>query len=270
MMSTVRGLKTVAIVALGVGLVGGPVGAARASEWSDTYVGYRYGTEYREPFNSQKITKNIVSLTHASGYAYGSNFFNVDMLSSDHKDPASGGGGGAHELYTAYRTTFSLGKISGTPMKFGPIRDVGITGGFDYNAKDDQFSARVLKKLIGPTLSFDVPGFFDLSLLYYKEHNHNWFATGPGFGTAGCVAGATTVCEPDVNFKATWQLSGAWGIPFNAGVPAAFKGFLAYTGKKGTDGVGAQTKPETLIELAVMFDVGSAPESLPNLFFQYW
>src|SRR5258708_34553148 len=91
-----------------------------ASDWSDTYFGYRYGTKYREPYNPNDIAKEIFSLTHASGYKYGSNFFNVDMLKSNSADPASGGnGGGAQEVYVIYRTTLSGSAVSGTPLKYG-------------------------------------------------------------------------------------------------------------------------------------------------------
>jgi hypothetical protein len=32
--------------------------SALAADWSDTYIGYRYGTDYREPFNPNDIHKN--------------------------------------------------------------------------------------------------------------------------------------------------------------------------------------------------------------------
>ena len=49
-------------------------------EWMDNSLSYRYGTQFREPFNSQDITKNIVNFTHADGYKYGTNFLSVDYL----------------------------------------------------------------------------------------------------------------------------------------------------------------------------------------------
>src|ERR1700740_1057869 len=53
-----------------------------AADWSDTYIGWRYGSSFREPFvnnasgGAQNITKNIFTLSHASGFKYGINFFN--------------------------------------------------------------------------------------------------------------------------------------------------------------------------------------------------
>src|SRR5947208_4152506 len=84
---------------------------AQAADWSDTSIGYRYGTRFAEPFNNSDITKNIVNLSHVSGYKYGKNFFNVDFLMSSDADPSSAGAAsGAHEAYVVYRHTLDLGK----------------------------------------------------------------------------------------------------------------------------------------------------------------
>ena len=255
---------------------------AAASIWSDTDIGYRYGTSYREPFNDKDITKNIISLTHASGYKYGSNFFNVDMLMSNEEDLSSCGtgqtvsgapctsSGGAHEVYVVYRTTLSGSAITGIPMKFGGIiRDVGLTGGFDFNAKDDQFSARVMKWAVGPKVSFDVPGFLDVAVVYRTESNHNWYAS-----YYGCAGSNDPDKCGDVNFNNTAALEVAWGIPFTFGLPMKFQGFGDYIGAKGPDGQGAGTKPETLIEAAVMLDIGSLVKQKETFYigagYQYW
>ena len=60
---------------------------ATAADWSDTAISWRHGSQFAEPFNDQDISKNIFALTHVSGYKYGVNFFNVDMLQSDKTDP---------------------------------------------------------------------------------------------------------------------------------------------------------------------------------------
>jgi hypothetical protein len=41
--------------------------AAQAADWSDTSIGFRYGTKYAEPFNPNDIKKGIVNFTHAAG-----------------------------------------------------------------------------------------------------------------------------------------------------------------------------------------------------------
>ncbi len=57
--------KTLKSAAVGAALLAAS-GAASAAEWSDTSIGYRYGTHFHEPFNPQNITKNIFFLTHVS------------------------------------------------------------------------------------------------------------------------------------------------------------------------------------------------------------
>ncbi len=79
-----------------------------AADWSSTSIGWRYGTRFSEPFNTRDIKKNIFNLTHASGYTYGSNFFNVDALFSDGADPKNANSTeGAQEVYIVYRHTAS-------------------------------------------------------------------------------------------------------------------------------------------------------------------
>ena len=68
-----RHLSFIAAAAL---LAGGLAAPAQAADWSDTSIGIRGGSKYAEPFNGKDITKTIVNLKHASGYKYGSNFFN--------------------------------------------------------------------------------------------------------------------------------------------------------------------------------------------------
>ena len=238
---------------------------AGAADWSDTYIGYRYGTKFAEPFNNEDITKNIVNLSHASGYKYGTNFFNVDLLMSNSKDPAncSGGtcSGSAQEAYVVYRNTVDASKF-GKEFKYGIMRSWGATGGFDWNAKTDAgYNSKKRMLVLGPTIMFDVPGFLNLSLLALWESNAPC-STFPG--SAGCVN--------RYYYKTHPALSAAWGIPIGAGF--SFEGYALYIGKKGKDEFGAETKPETNFDGQIMYDVGALMGS-KNTFkvgleYQYW
>ena len=124
-----------AIQVLTAGAVLAASTVAGAADWSDTSLGIRYGNKFAEPFGRNDISKTIYSLTHVSGYKYGTNFFNVDFLQSDNKDPQSAASNaGAQEAYMVYRHTFDIGKISGKDLKWGVIRGWGATLGFDWNA----------------------------------------------------------------------------------------------------------------------------------------
>lgn len=223
---------------------------ASAADWSDTSIGYRYGTQFAEPFNPKDIKKNIVNVTHASGNKYGSDYFNVDFLESDGTDSQ------AQEAYVLYRHTFDIGAISGTPIKFGPVRGAGITAGFDWNTKNDPgYASRKHMLVAGPTLMLDVPGFLNVSLLALWESN--------------MPKGVTSRYSYDTHA----MLNASWGIPLGHGF--SFEGYANYISSKGNDEFGNGTKPETNIDAQIMYDLSPSlsmkPGSLKAGFeYQYW
>ena len=230
-----------------------------AADWSDTFLGYRTSSQFREPGIDGTVKKDILQLGHASGWTLGSNFFNVDMLLSDRKDPAQNATSGAAEVYVVYRTALSLGKLTGTSLAFGPVRDISLTAGFDFNAKNNAFASKKRLWVAGPTFHAALPkGFLDLGLWACRERNYN--------GIVG----------KDVDFDATWMASLAWAIPFQAGsLGLEFKGYANHVGAKGTDGFGAETRPETLANLALMVDLGTLFGGKPGriqagLGYEYW
>lgn len=235
----------------------------QAATWSDTYLGYRYGTAFREPTNARDVEKHVLQFTHASGYSVGQNFLNVDVLQSDSADPANGSSNGATEFYLTYRHQVHLGKAFDKSLAFGPVKEVALTAGFDLNSKNTAFAPRKRLLVLGPTLKFDVPGFLDVSLLYGKEWNH-------------CGLGAPACPTSDISFDPQWMISAAWGIPFNAGsVPLKFQGFLNVNGEKGKDYAGVKTRTETLMRASLMVDVGQMAWGKKNTFlmgvgYEYW
>ncbi|WP_457425509.1 outer envelope protein [Roseateles sp. P5_E7] len=238
-------------------------GTASAADWSDTSIGYRYGTKFGEPFGTNDIHKSIVNLNHVSGYSYGSNFFNADLLLSDKKDPSSpNSGSGASEVYIVYRHTLDLSKVTDSKFAFGPVRGMGVTLGFDANVKVDAgYNSRKQMLVLGPTFMMDVPGFLNVSLLLLKESNapYNKFSS---------------TATPRFNYKTHMMLTAAWGIPLGK-LPLAFEGFANYIASKGTNEFGGSTGPEFNFDGQVMLDVGAATGATPNKFkvgleYQYW
>ena len=264
-------MNKLTLTALGiVALAALPLSAA---DWSDTSLGYRYGTQFQEPANPDSMAKNILNLTHVSGYSLGSNFFSVDMLNSSATDPSNNAQNnanfqkqGAHEVYVSYKHNLSLGKVFATKIDFGPVRGMDFSFGFDYAAKNTTFAPAVYKLMAGPTFNFKVPGFLNVSALYYKEKNHN------AFGGFRIPQGGTT----DVVFKGTYQIAAAWGIPVALGpVNTSVKGFATFTGAKGKDGSGVETKLETLFRGFWMFDISPVLGCKKNTWqigpgFEYW
>ena len=234
-----------------------------AADWSDTSISARYGSTFAEPYDNnadgsrKDITKGIIGLTHISGYKYGTNFFNVDLLASDHNDPAGGvaGSSGAREVYAVYRHMLDLGKVSGTELKFGIVRSIGATAGFDFNTKNDGYASKKQMLVVGPTLMLDVPGFANLSALVFRESN--------------APAGVSRYY-----YKTHGALELDWGIPIGS-LPLSFNGYALYIGAKGQNEFGGATKPETHLDMTLMYDAGVAmglPKhtALIGLEYEYW
>lgn len=221
-------------------------GAAQAADWSDTSISWRYGQTFREPFNPNNISKHIFALTHASGYKYGSNYFNVDLLQSDHNDPGSlTQNSGAQEAYVVYRHTLDIGKLRGEDIKFGPVKGVGATFGFDWNTKNDVgYNSRKRMLVVGPTLMWDVPGFLNTSILLLRESN----------APSGAFPPISQVRDR-YSYDTHPMLSASWGIPVADGW--SFEGYLNYIAAKGKDEVGNGTGAETNLDMTLMYDIGA-------------
>lgn len=231
--------------------------SAHADNWSDTALSFRHGEKFREPFNSKNITKNIFALTHASGSKYGNNFFNVDLLQSDRSDPTTTTGEtGAQEAYALYRYTLDIGKVRGTPVSLGPISGVGITAGFDWNTKNDSsYQSKKRMLVLGPTLSWAMPGFLSTGIVLLRESN-------------------APLGMKRYTYKIHPALNIAWGIPMGA-TPFAFEGFANFIAKKGNDEFGNKTGAETNIDMQIMWDMGQTFGITKSTFragleYQYW
>ena len=218
---------------------------AGAVDWSDNAISYRYGTRFAEPFNPEHIKKHVVAFTHASGYQYGSNYLNLDVLKSDSSDPRElGSSSGAREAYLLYRHTLDIGALRGSEIRFGKVKGVGLTFGFDVNHKDDVgYNSRKRMLVAGPTLMWDVPGFLNTGILWLRESN----APSSPFAPIADVRGRYTY-ETHPMFGASWAIPVAEGW--------SFEGFLNWIAEKGLDETGAPTGAETNLDMALMFDLG--------------
>jgi nucleoside-specific outer membrane channel protein Tsx len=248
--------KNIALVLLAAMAAG-----VQAADWSDTSLTYRQGSKFAEPFNTNDISKKIIGLNHVSGYKYGTNFFNADLLLSDSKDPATTTStAGAQEVYVVYRNTVDLEKASGKSFKTTGVRGLGVTAGFDVNSKADaSYNSKKQMLVLGPTVFVDVPkGFLNVSLLQLWESN------------------APRSINSRYSYDAHPMLGLTWGIPFSAGsVPLSFEGYANFIASKGKNEFGGATAAETNIDMQVMYDfsnaVGAKPKTLrAGVEYQYW
>jgi nucleoside-specific outer membrane channel protein Tsx len=235
-----------------------------AADWSDTALSVRYGTKFAEPFDNnadgsrKDIKKTIFALTNVTGYKYGTTFINVDFLMSDRSDPGNGveGNPGAQEVYAVFRNTLDIGKVSGKELKFGPVRGLGLTAGFDWNTKNDGYASKKRMLVVGPTAMFDVPGFLSVSALLFDESN------------------APNAITTRYHYKNHGAIEADWGIPIGS-LPLSFNGYALYIGSKGKNEFGGDTAPETHIDATLMWDVGAAMGGAKKTFlvgieYEYW
>lgn len=118
--------------------------AASAADWSVTEYHYQYG-DLEQPFTGGTANTTILTLQHASGWKYGENFFFVDWLNT---------GGAGYDWYGEVYPKFSLGKITGEEIAFGPVKDVGVITGLNLGADPD-----VQVWFPGVSFALDLPGF---------------------------------------------------------------------------------------------------------------
>jgi hypothetical protein len=218
------------------------IGQAHAFTFSDTLISTEWGPSYKEPGIVGPVQKNIISFTHADGYKYGTNFFNIDALKSDGHDPAAGdSSGGAMEIYALYRHT-----LSGKAFAIGPLGDIGLEFGFDVNTKNTTFAPNKRLLVIGPQFQFDLPGkgFLSISLVAAEEWGHTSLNFSPAI-------------RHDIEFDTYVIMENAWAFPFTLiGVDWNFKGFMNVNSPKGKDYFGGDTKVEVLFHPKLMADVG--------------
>jgi hypothetical protein len=226
--------------------------------WNDTYIGARYSDNFRFPGSAAKVTQKIGFLTTAGGFKYGTYVFNADFLVSDKNNPEAGGTRGAQEVYSVGRVDFSASRVFGHSVGGGIVRDVGLTTGYEFSAKDDAFANRARMLVLGPSVLFAVPrGYWNAMVGWRTENNYNG------------------IVHADVKYDTAAHAETAWMIPFGLGpAPVVFKGFLSLTGPKGKDGFHRETTTETLTRMSLLVDVGALAGHPRTFYFgpgyEYW
>ena len=163
-------------------VIGGEASAAELLHWQNNSISYLYGHGYKvDPSIQQTLT-----FEHASGWAFGDLFAFVDVTKYNTK--ATNGAGDGHTFYGEISPRFSLGKISGYDLSFGPIKDVLIATTYEHGEDD------VDAYLIGPAIDLAIPGFDYFQLNTYLRT------------TDGNRAGSNT-----------WQITPVWSYTIAVG-----------------------------------------------------
>jgi hypothetical protein len=168
-----------------------------------------------------KTAKQVYSFTHFDIWAYGTNFFNIDMLKSDHNDPASpcspagvlpfgpqGTCAGATEFYGIERSTFGWNELFNTKQfSVGPLRNISFEVGLDLGTANSYYAPATNNVVAGLQFAFDLPykGYINVAPLVVKGlASHKSFLQ-CGLFSPG-VPGVTCLADGNRVFPATWKI----------------------------------------------------------------
>ncbi|MGU3540752.1 hypothetical protein [Methylobacterium sp. A54F] len=249
--------------------------------FSDTQIGTYHEFSAREPgipatggnpLDGRGIPKTVLNISHADAWAYGTNFFSLDILKSGSQDPAGyafpnsgiATGVGATEAYGLYRGTLSGNALTGTTAFAVPglIKDVSLSYGTDLNSKNTAFGSEKRLVVAGLNVAFDLPaGFLNLAVHASKEFNRN---------------GLVPLPARAVEFNVTPEFEIVYKLPLGfTGLPLSLAGFNNIVLPKGRDGFGAETVTEFLSRTNLVLDLGKLVYDQPGkvdvfVGFQYW
>ena len=165
--------------------------------------------------------KSVYSFTHFDVWAYGTNFFGINMFKSDHNDPSApcinagvlpggiaAGCSGATEFFGLIRSTYGWNEIFNTKaFSYGPLHNISFEIGAEGETENNYLAPNKRAFEAGLQFAFDLPykGYFNVAPLAYKELNHNAFNQCGNF-TAGVIPGATCNADGETKFKTTWAV----------------------------------------------------------------
>ena len=184
------------------------------------------------PFSGERYYTSILTIQHATGWKLGDSFFFMDII-----DDGGNDGFNDKDLYGEWYPTLSFGKMTGKEVKLGPIRDVALIGGINFDA-----DANFFKYLPGVRLSWKVPGFLFLNTDITAFIDAN---SGAASGGAPRTSNSFMV---DAN----------WALPFKIGGQSfSIAGHAEYIGGT-TDEFGNQNRWWILAQPQFTWDLGAA------------
>ena len=219
--------------------------AAPAPSAAQTEFHYQYG-KLSNPFARTRHFTHILTVQQASSWSLGDSFVFIDVIDDDAPD-----GFNDLEFYGEWYPTLSFGKLADRTVGGGPIRDVAVIGGVNFDGDAD-----VLKWLPGVRLSWDVPGFFFVNTDFTA-----FIDASPG------------TAAPRTNDSFMFDVS--WGAAFDLGSQSFwFTGHAEYIGAT-TNEFDLRGKGWILAQPQLGWDIGKAMSGSPNQLFlgveyQYW
>jgi hypothetical protein len=170
--------------------------------------------------------KQVYSFSHFDAWAYGTNFFLVNMFKGDHNDPAApctnpGSIGfqptagancaGETEFYALIRSTIGFNELFNTKVfSWGPLHNVSLELGGSGGDLNTGLSSANRSFVGGLQFAFDLPygGFFNVAPMAYKEIGH------AGYLQCGLnpnpIPGDNCIFDGNLDYDTTWTVETNW------------------------------------------------------------
>ena len=216
--------------------------AAQAAEWSSTELHLQAGRLDVPSFAGGGSAAHLIyTLQHASRWKYGNLFFFFDVQDSQES------GFQDFDGYGEGYAILSLGKVSGEPIAFGPVSDIGLIGGVNWSV-----DAKVRKYAAGVRLALDLPGFafanLDVTALLDGSE---------GIASGGAPSQDDTIVV-DFNFARPFQLGGA---------DFSIEGHIEYAGER-TNELGGKVESWILAQPQLQWHVSE--RMAVGIEYQFW
>ena len=220
-------------------LLAAPPSTAQAQ----TEMHFQYGS-LTNPFAGASTGTVVLTIQHASMWRFGDNFFFIDV-----SDDGGNDGFNDKDAYGEWYSNFSLGKLSGSDLGFGPFADFGLFAGIAMG-----MDANVLQWLPGARISWNLPGFIFLNTDFMMAVD----------GTSGLDGGS----PPEQDGRMVIDINGL--LPFNLGSQSfSISGHAEYA-VATTNELGSDVPASILAQPQLRWDIGGENGLFVGIEYQYW
>ena len=222
--------------------------AVPAVSAAQTEFHYQYG-KLTNPFARTRHFTHILTVQQASSWSLGDSFVFIDIL-----DDGVADGFNDLEFYGEWYPTLSFGKLAGRTVGGGPVSDVALIAGVNFDG-----DANVLKWLPGARLSWQVPGF-----VFFNTDFTAFIDASSGLERGGAPRTSDS-----------FMVDASWGAAFDLVSQSFwFTGHAEYIGAV-TNELNQPVKGWILVQPQLGWDIGKALTGAANQLFlgveyQYW
>lgn len=210
---------------------------------AQTEMHFQYGS-LTNPFAETSTGTVVLTIQHASFWRFGDNFFFIDLT-----EDGVGDGFNDKDAYGEWYSNFSLGKLGGRDLAFGPFADFGLFMGAAMG-----MDANVLQWLPGARISWNLPGFIFLNTDFMMAVD----------GTDGLDGGS----PPEQDSRLVIDINGL--LPFSLGSQSfSITGHAEYAAST-TNELGDEVPASILAQPQLRWDIGGENGLFVGIEYQYW